>query len=666
VYVAVGKLSLMLAFLHPSASPVWPPTGLALALLLLFGMRFWPAILIGAFLVNATTEGSIATSMAIACGNTLEAVIGAFLVEQFAGGARAFERVNGVLAFAFLAGVVSTIVSATIGVMALVLGRFAPPANVIPMLLTWWLGDAVGALVVAPLLILWYQDFRIRWNMQQALEVATLFAILGLMGVAIFGSEFFGASRQPLAYLILVPVLWAATRFGRRETMALVFALSSIAIVGTLRGFGPFFVSSANTSLVLLQSFMGVVAVIGLALAVALEERRVFEASLERKIDERTRELALARDKDRANLLRLRDMIDRMTIGALAADEHLAILHANEPLRRIFRLRSDQGRSSLSDLLHESRHAFLDPHVSLATLQRLLESREQALNLELVLTDGKILSCDYIPISDGGMHRGHLLLCRDVTEEKRIDKAKSEFMSLASHQLRTPLTGIRWALGKIEKALPEDIGEENLKLVCNARSATVRLCEMIDTMLDITRIEAGQFDVILSEVPIKDFLRNISALYRDEYERKRLTIAIDCNDELSVHTDVSFLTEILSNLLSNAVKYTQSGGDILLRAERERSSVRVDVEDTGIGIPFEEQENIFRKFFRATNARVADQDGTGLGLYFARSAAALLNGQLTFVSEPGRGTMFSLLLPVYGREMMGSEKRSEEITESQR
>src|SRR5712692_2026573 len=155
VYVLAGKLGLLLAFVHASATAVWPQTGIALAAFLLLGYRVWPGILLGAFLANVTTEGTIATSLGIAVGNTLEGFVGAYLVNRFAGGRHVFDRPQDVLRFAVLAGMVSTAVSATIGVTSLALGGVARWTDYGPIWLTWWMGDAGGALVVAPLLILW-------------------------------------------------------------------------------------------------------------------------------------------------------------------------------------------------------------------------------------------------------------------------------------------------------------------------------------------------------------------------------------------------------------------------------------------------------------------------------------------------------------------------------
>src|SRR6266851_7751009 len=154
-YCIGGRLGLALAFVNPSATAVWPPAGIALAALLIGGLELWPAVLLGAFLVNFTTSGSVPVSLAIAAGNTLEAIAGCWLVRRFAAGAQAFESGRNVFLFVFLAALLSTLLSATIGVTSLVLGGRAQLSDVGPIWLTWWLGDASGDLIFAPLVVLW-------------------------------------------------------------------------------------------------------------------------------------------------------------------------------------------------------------------------------------------------------------------------------------------------------------------------------------------------------------------------------------------------------------------------------------------------------------------------------------------------------------------------------
>src|SRR5438034_9930705 len=201
VDVIAGKLGLSVACLHASALPVWPSAGIALAVLLLLGYRIWPAILVGAFLVNATTAGNVVTSLAIAAGNTLEAVCGAWLVNRFAGGTSVFDRPQGVFKFA-LAAVVSTIISPFFGVTSLALGGFADWANYGAIWLTWWLGDTTGDLLIAPLIILWSVASKRRWNNSQAVEVGVLLLLLFVLSEAVFGGWLaISARNYPIAFI---------------------------------------------------------------------------------------------------------------------------------------------------------------------------------------------------------------------------------------------------------------------------------------------------------------------------------------------------------------------------------------------------------------------------------------------------------------------------------
>src|SRR6266545_3331238 len=186
VYFIAGKFGLMLASLHASASPVWPPAGIALAALLVLGYRAWPAIFVGAFLVNVTTAGNVATSLAVASGNTLEAMCGAWLVNRFAGGTTVFDRPQGVFKFA-LAAVVSTNISPAFGVTSLALAGFADWTNYGAIWLTWWLGDTTSDLLIAPLIILWSIASKRRWNRREAVEVGIVLLLLFVLSEAVFG-----------------------------------------------------------------------------------------------------------------------------------------------------------------------------------------------------------------------------------------------------------------------------------------------------------------------------------------------------------------------------------------------------------------------------------------------------------------------------------------------
>ncbi len=303
-YFVAGKLGLKLASVHASATAVWPCTGIALAALLIFGYRVWPAVLAGAFLVNLTTAGSVATSIGIAVGNTLEPVVGCYLVNRVAGGRRAFERAQDIFKFAFLAAMVSTTISATVGVTTLVLGGFAGWAKYGSIWCTWWLGDAVGAIVVTPFLLLWWENPRLNWNRNQIIELAFLLVGLFFTGWIVFGGRFHSDLKNyPLEYLCIPFLVWAAFRFGRRNAATAICVLAAVATWGTLHGFGPFSRDSQNTSLLLLQSFMGIMAITTLTLAAEITQHK--------RAEEYVRQLAITDPLTGvANYRRLLDALD--------------------------------------------------------------------------------------------------------------------------------------------------------------------------------------------------------------------------------------------------------------------------------------------------------------------------------------------------------------------
>jgi signal transduction histidine kinase/ActR/RegA family two-component response regulator len=279
-YFIVAKVSLKLAFVHASASPVWPPAGIALAALLVLGYRMWPAIFVGASLVNAMTAGNIATSLCIASGNTLEAVCGAWLVNRFANGIRLFDRSQNVFKFT-LAVMFSTLISPTLGVSSLAIGGFADWAKYDRIWLTWWLGDATGVLVVAPLIILWSLSPRWRLNPAKDFEVGFLLLLLVVVAEIVFGGWLpISAKNYPISFVCGPLLIWAAFRFTQRETATAIFILSAIAMWGTLHGFGPFVMETENQSLLITQSSTAVLAITALALAAAMAERRRAEAAI--------------------------------------------------------------------------------------------------------------------------------------------------------------------------------------------------------------------------------------------------------------------------------------------------------------------------------------------------------------------------------------------------
>jgi signal transduction histidine kinase len=517
IYFVSGKLGLTLAFVNASASAVWPPTGLAIAALLLLGTRFWPAILVGAFAVNLTTSGNLPSSIGIAIGNTLEAVIAARLVNRWAGGRSAFERPQGVLRFALLAGVLATAVSATIGVTSLVVASLATWSDFSAIWLTWWLGDASGALLITPAIVLWAtsrtQLSPKRWGEALLLAVAAV-----ATGLIVFGGRVpFSSQRYPIGFLSFPVLVWAAFRFGPLGAATVALIIGAIAVWGTLNGFGPYALASPNESLLLLQGFMAVAAVTSLALAAAVFDRGRTEARL------------------------------------------------------------------------------------LAVEQR----------------------------------------SRRVAEDAA--RVREEFLSIATHELRTPVTSLSGYAQLAERAF---IGGQTDRIGSALRSIvrqSARLSGLITQLLDASHIQSGRLDV-------ESRPSDLSALTTETVEAARLIDAEqhhwDVQIDPLIHADVDPLRwgQAVRNLLENATKYAPPGKLISVRLRRDGDGpISLEIADEGIGIAADRIAHVFDRFYRA---HAADGiGGLGLGLFITREVVERHGGRIDVSSVEGRGTSFTVTLP---------------------
>ena len=298
-YFVFAKLGLTLASVNPSASPIWPPTGIALAAVLLGGLRVWPAILIGAFAANATTAGTLETSGVIALGNTLEAVVGGSLIGHWSGGAKTFSTPAQVAKFALVCVGPATVISASVGVTTLCVAGFAAWANYSLIWVTWWLGDATGGLVVTPAIVLWAQSERASFTRSELVSIAAVLALTVLVGFVAFSpllprTEY----SSPLGFLAILPLVWAALRRGPRDTATVSVILTGFTIWATIQHAGPFGRLGLNESFLLLLTFMISLSVPSLALSADVAMRRGSEddlrrtqAELDRRVRERTAEL---------------------------------------------------------------------------------------------------------------------------------------------------------------------------------------------------------------------------------------------------------------------------------------------------------------------------------------------------------------------------------------
>jgi PAS domain S-box-containing protein len=677
VYFAAGRLGLSLAFVNASASAVWPPTGIAVAALLVLGTHTWPAVAAGAFLVNLSTSGVVAASAAIAVGNTLEALAGAWLARRFARGVAAFDRTPDILRFV-LAVMVAAAIAATIGVTALMATGLAPTRDASSIWITWWLGDAVGALIVTPLLILWTRPRTVGRSQRRGVEAGALVACVLVVSWIVFSGSPAGVANYPLAFLVIPTLLWSAFRFGARETATAATVVAGIAIEGTLRGFGPFARSSANESLLLLQAFIGVTTVMMLSVAAEVKRRRASETELralnhvlEKRVTARTEELLRAND-------RLLEAQQVAHVGSWEWDVTSNTLWWSEELYRIFGLDPGDitGYEAFLARVHPDDRDLVDTTVQ----QAMVDGRSFTYDHRIVKSDGSIRVIHAAgrvvatpagqPIRMTGI--GHDITDRKKAEEARaalireqaarheaeeVSRAKDTFLAVLSHELRTPLNAaLGWAHSL--RALPPG-DPRNLRAtdaICRNLAVQARL---VSDIMDVSRLSKGRLLLDMERVDVPALIDAAVEMVAEAAAARQITIETHAPaGAVGLVADSKRLQQVLWNLLSNAVTFGREGGYVRVVASYEPAAVSIAVEDDGPGIDPAFLPHVFEQFRQASESSTRPRhNGLGLGLSIARQIIEQHEGTITAANNPGGGCSFTIRLPLSSQAVVDSTRQ---------
>ncbi|MBI2578061.1 MAG: GAF domain-containing protein [Candidatus Wildermuthbacteria bacterium] len=243
---------------------------------------------------------------------------------------------------------------------------------------------------------------------------------------------------------------------------------------------------------------------------------------------------------------------------------------------------------------------------------------------------------------------GTTIVLHDVTREKQIERLKTEFVSLAAHQLRTPLSAIKWTLRMLLDGDVGAISKEQKEFLDRTYTSNERMIMLINDLLDVTRIEEGRYLYKPSFVQLEAIVENAVRMYKEEAEKKKITLSFENPKERLPHVlvDAEKIMLAVQNLIDNAIRYTASGGKIRVGLETKQGKMQVFVSDNGVGIPADEQKRIFQKFFRASNVRTLDTEGSGLGLYIIKNIVEAHGGTVWFDSEVQKGTTFYFTLPM--------------------
>ena len=642
IYVLFARIGLAIQPVNAFATLVWAPTGIALASILLFGNRFWPAIFAGAVLANVWTGAPLPVALGIGAGNTLEALAGAYALRRIPGFRPSLDRLQDVLGLVVFGAALSTTLSATIGVGSLLAGGLVSPERFFVTWRTWWLGDAIGDLVVAPLLLTWRPARGAALMRARRIEAAALLLLLALASFFIFER-----TKGVMAALLSPLFVWAALRFGERGSARATFVVSVIAIWATARGHGPFARETIPQGLFDLQAFMALTAVTFLVLGAVISERRRADAERRR-----------AEEAIRVSEAHYRTVTEAVDHFMWINDAEGRTTYVNPKVAEVLGPLDLENEAPVMPMIHPD-----DLESALAIRRRAVEAGEPYRAEYRVRTgEGQYhwILARVVPVKDeaGRIHSWigsaadiHELktaeaeLRRAKEEAETANRAKDQFLAALSHELRTPLTPVLAISSALEES-PDLPARTRGQIEIVRRNAELE-ARLIDDLLDLTRIVRGKLDLERQPIELASALDDAFEICRPEALAKGVALERDgAGRGKFVNADPARLRQVFWNLLENAIKFTPSGGRILLReVEPSPGRIVIEVADTGIGIEPSQIPRIFQPFEQAGEP----MGGLGLGLAISSALVGAHGGSLTATSEGrGRGATFRVELSLCG------------------
>lgn len=581
VYYGLSEISRHVASTPKSVTPVWLPDGFASAVVLICGYEILPGILIGSFLANIwaffdrsnayAAISSVLEVLGIAIGTTAGAGIGRYLLNKKVNCRNIFKNLGNVCQFLVFTVALAPMINATVGVLCLCIGNYAPWDTFPTVWLTWWVSNLAGISILTPAILSWYNlyctvfkgklksqvTFIKAFKEQNYWRLIELIILIVFILTVSFISFYLGYN---LEYILIACIVWSVLRFGQLISTNLIVLISTIAILGTVRGLGIFSLQnnyhSGSHSLVLLQSFIVVIVVTTLCLVGILSEKKQAISKLQR-----------------------------------------------------------------SEII-------------------LIEQSRQLENSKLILNENALI-----------LEQKNTALIEAKKLAEQANRTKTEFLSNMSHELRTPLNGILGFVQLLQDSQRLD-SQDKSDLLAIYQSGT-HLLNLINDILDISKIEAGKMELQPLDVYLPAFLSDLVGIIQIQATNKNIDLIYVYPPHLPelVNVDAKRLKQILLNLLGNAIKFCEKG-QVIFKVTCDDStfknssmSISFTIEDSGIGIGAERLETIFLPFEQFGESKFQAQ-GTGLGLPISQKIAELMGSKITVKSQIGVGSVFQFTVDI--------------------